>query len=175
MNRLLTNSPGNDLPVVSIVIALFLLVTVYYALLFTTFNLPVKKLVVSYAIIIILLITILLISRYYLTFFNTYETFIANYTSHSNNDGNKNKNNGKHEKLTDHLVFKQSPFAPIYDVDKMCESKDMNVLDREDISWKCRVRDDYGHDSFSLKPQEDEVESSIQYKLKYDGIYDISE
>ena len=57
----------------------------------------------------------------------------------------------------------------------MCESKDMNVLDREDISWKCRVRDEYNHDSFSLKTQEDEAESSIQYKLKYDGIYDISE
>ena len=42
MNRLLTNSPGNDLPVVSIVIVLFLFATVYYALFFTAFNLPLK-------------------------------------------------------------------------------------------------------------------------------------
>ena len=77
MNNLLSNAPGNDLPVVSIVIALFLLVTVYYALLLSAFKMPFKKLIVSYAIIIILLIVILLISRYYFNFFGAYETFIA--------------------------------------------------------------------------------------------------
>jgi hypothetical protein len=170
MNNLLSNAPGNDLPVVSIVIALFLLVTVYYALLLSAFKMPFKKLIVSYAIIIILLIVILLISRYYFTFFGTYETFIADYKySGDSNENKKNKN------TPNHLTLTQSPFAPIYDVDKMCEKATNSEIDRDDIGWKCRVRDEYGQDSFSLKTSANEAgkEASVQYDLKYDGIFNL--
>ena len=174
MNNLLSNAPGNDLPVVSIVIALFLLVTVYYALLLSAFKMPFKKLIVSYAIIIILLIVILLISRYYFTFFGTYETFIADYKYKGNsNENNKNNNNNSH--TPNHLTLTQSPFAPIYDVDKMCENATKSEIDRDDIGWKCRIRNDFGQDSFSLKTSANEAgkEASVQYDLKYDGIFDL--
>lgn len=170
MNNLLSNAPGNDLPVVSIVIALFLLVTVYYALLLSAFKMPFKKLIVSYAIIIILLIVILLISRYYFTFFGTYETFIADYKYKGNtNENNKNKNEDN-EHTPNYLTLTQSPFAPIYDVDKMCEN-----ATKGDVGWKCRIRDNYKQDSFSLKTSANEAgqEASVQYDLKYDGIFDL--
>jgi hypothetical protein len=176
MNNLLSNAPGNDLPVVSIVIALFLLVTVYYALLLAAFKMPFKKLIVSYAIIIVLLIVILLISRYYFTFFGTYETFIADYKykgySNENNKNNKNKDN---KNTPNHLTLTQSPFAPIYDVDKMCEKATNRDIDRDDIGWKCRIRDEFGQDSFSLKTSANEAgkEASVQYDLKYDGIFNL--
>lgn len=171
MNNLLSNSPGNDLPVVSIVIALFLLISIYYGLLFTAFKMPFKKLIVSYAIIIILLIVILLISRYYFTFFGTYESFIADYKTESN-ENNKNDNNTNTPK---YLTLTQNPFAPIYDVDKMCEKSTPGNLDHDDIGWKCRIRDEYGHDTFSLKTSTNESgkKSSVQYDLKYDGIFDL--
>ena len=177
MNNLLSNAPGNDLPVVSIVIALFLLVTVYYALLLSAFKMPFKKLIVSYAIIIILLIVILLISRYYFNFFGAYETFIADYkfkrNSNKNNKNNKNINNNTH--TPDYLTFTQNPFAPIYDVDKMCENATKSEIDRDDIGWKCRIRNDFGQDSFSLKTSANEAgkEASVQYDLKYDGIFNL--
>ena len=170
MNNLLSNAPGNDLPVVSIVIALFLLVTVYYALLLSAFKMPFKKLIVSYAIIIILLIVILLISRYYFTFFGTYETFIADYKYKGNtNENNKNEDNGN---TPNYLTLTQSPFAPIYDVDKMCEN-----ATKSDIGWKCRIRDNYKQDSFSLKTSANEAgkEASVQYDLKYDGIFNLKQ
>lgn len=175
MNNLLSNSPGNDLPVVSIVIALFLLVSVYHGLLLYAFKMPFKKLIVSYAIIIILLIVILLISRYYFTFFGTYESFIADYKYKRNsNENNKNKNdNDTH--TPKYLTLTQNPFAPIYDVDKMCKKATKSEIDRDDIGWKCRVRDDFGQDSFSLKTSANESgkEASVQYELKYDGIFDL--
>ena len=174
MNNLLSNAPGNDLPVVSIVIALFLLVTVYYALLLSAFKMPFKKLIVSYAIIIILLIVILLISRYYFTFFGTYETFIADYKyKGDSNEHNKNKNDNTH--TPKYLTFTQNPFAPIYDIDKMCEKATNSEIDRDDIGWKCRIRDEFGQDSFSLKTSANEAgkEASVQYDLKYDGIFNL--
>jgi len=177
MNNLLSNAPGNDLPVVSIVIALFLLVSVYYALLLYAFKMPFKKLIVSYAIIIVLLIVILLISRYYFTFFGTYETFIADYKYKGNsNENNKNKNDNDNDTHTPkYLTFTQNPFAPIYDVDKMCENATKSEIDRDDIGWKCRIRDEFGQDSFSLKTSANEAgkESSVQYDLKYDGVFDL--
>ena len=175
MNNLLSNSPGNDLPVVSIVIALFLLVTIYYGLLLNVFKMPFKKLIVSYSIIIILLIIILLISRYYFTFFGTYESFIANFKSSHNS--NKTQNKETDTDITDmtHPYFTKSPFSTIYDVDEMCKEATPYKLDRNNISWKCRVRNDYGHNSFSLETSANEAgkEASVQYKLKYDGILDI--
>ena len=170
MNNLLSNAPGNDLPVVSIVLALFLLVTVYYGLLFSAFKMPFKKLIVSYAIIIVLLIVILLISRYYFTFFGTYETFIADYKYKENINKNNKNNNGDNENTPNYLTFTQSPFAPIYDVDKMCET-----TTKDDIGWKCRIRDDYKQDSFSLKTSANDAgkEASVQYDLKYDGIFNL--
>jgi hypothetical protein len=176
MNNLLSNAPGNDLPVVSIVIALFLLVTVYYALLLSAFKMPFKKLIVSYAIIIVLLILILLISRYYFTFFGTYETFIADYKYKGNSNETNNNNNIKNDTHTpEHLTLTQSPFAPIYDVDKMCENATKSEIDRNDIGWKCRIRDEFGQDSFSLKTSANEAgkEASVQYDLKYDGVFDL--
>ena len=175
MNKLLSNAPGNDLPVVSVVIALFSLVTVYYALLLITFKTPFNKLIVSYAIIIILLIVILLISRYYFTFFGTYETFIADYKYNGNtNENNKNKNE-ENENTPNYLTLTQSPFAPIYDVDKMCENATKSDINRSDIGWKCRIRDDFKQDSFSLKTSTNEAgkEASVQYDLKYDGIFNL--
>ena len=172
MNNLLSNAPGNDLPVVSIVIALFLLVTVYYTLLLSAFKMPFKKLIVSYAIIIVLLIVILLISRYYFTFFGTYETFIADYKYKGNtNENNKNKNEDN-EHTPNYLTLTQSPFAPIYDVDKMCEN-----ATKGDVGWKCRIRDNYKQDSFSLKTSANEAgkEASVQYDLKYDGIFNLKQ
>ena len=174
MNNLLSNSPGNDLPVVSIVIALFLLVSVYYGLLLYAFKMPFKKLIVSYAIIIILLIVILLISRYYFTFFGTYESFIADYKYNRNsNENNKINNNNTH--APNYLTFTQNPFAPIYDVDNMCENATKGEIDRDDIGWKCRIRDEYKQDSFSLKTSANEAgkEASVQYNLKYDGIFNL--
>jgi hypothetical protein len=176
MNNLLSNAPGNDLPVVSIVIALFLLVTVYYALLLAAFKMPFKKLIVSYAIIIVLLIVILLISRYYFTFFGTYETFIADYKyKGDSNEHNKNNKNKDNKNTPNHLTLTQSPFAPIYDVDKMCEKATNRDIDRDDIGWKCRIRDEFGQDSFSLKTSANEAgkEASVQYDLKYDGIFNL--
>jgi hypothetical protein len=176
MNNLLTNSPGNDLPVVSIVIALFFLVTIYYGLLLQAFKMPFKKLIVSYSIIIILLIIILLISRYYFTFFGTYESFIANFKSSHNSNLKQNKeiDVDTDTNLT-HPHFTKSPFSTMYDVDEMCKEATPHKLDRNNISWKCRVRNEYGHDSFSLETSANEAgkESSVQYKLKYDGILDI--
>ena len=174
MNNLLSNAPGNDLSVVSIVIALFLLVTVYYALLLVSFKMPFKKLIVSYAIIIVLLIVILLISRYYFNFFGTYESFIADYKyregSNKNNNAN-NTNNTNNNNAPEHLNLTQSPFAPIHDVDQMCEN-----TTKGDIGWKCRIRDDYKQDSFSLQTSTNEAgkEASVQFDLKYDGIFSLN-
>ena len=176
MNNLLSNSPGNDLPVVSIVIALFLLVSVYYGLLLYAFKMPFKKLIVSYAIIIILLIVILLISRYYFTFFGTYESFIADYKYKENSNENSNENLNKNNTHTpDYLTFTQYPFAPIYNVDKMCKNATKSKIDRDDIGWKCRIRDEFGQDSFSLKTSANDAgkDSSVQYSLKYDGIFNL--
>lgn len=166
---LLSNSPGSDLPVVSVVIALFLLVTVYYGLLLFGLKMPVNKLLVSYSIIIILLITILLISRYYFTFFKTFESFIADYKH-----ANTNKNINKHIDTPSHLKYTNNPFASIYDVDNMCQTSTQHKMDRNNIGWKCRVRNDFGHDALELKSN-DNTKSSIKYKLKYDGIYDVEQ
>ena len=171
---------SKNLPIY-IVAALFLLVTSYYTILLLSFKMPINKLIVSYSIIIVLLITILVISRYYFIFFGTYETFIADYkkslkSNNNNNNNNKNKNKNKNnETLSSYSSLTLSPFAPIYDVDKMCSEATPDHIDHDDISWKCCVRDDYGHDKFSLKTSANEAgkESSAQYKLKYDGIYDI--
>jgi hypothetical protein len=59
----------------------------------------------------------------------------------------------------------------------MCEKSTPHNIDRDNISWKCRVRDEFGHDSFSLKTSANEAgeEASVQYDLKYDGIFDIKE
>ena len=45
-----------------IVIALFLLITLYYALLLSAFKVPFKKLILSYAIIVVLLLVIVFAS-----------------------------------------------------------------------------------------------------------------
>ena len=52
----------------------------------------------------------------------------------------------------------------------MCET-----LTKGDIGWKCRIRDEFGHDSFSLKTSANEAgkEASGQYELKYDGIFNL--
>ena len=174
MNNLLSNSPGHELPVVSIAIALFLLVTIYYGLLWYTFKMPFKKLIVSYSIIIILLIIILLISRYYFTFFGTYESFIANFKSSHKSNEKQNKKTDADTDMT-HPHFTKSPFSSTFNVDEMCKEATPHKLDRNNISWKCRVRNEYGHDSFSLETSANEAgkEASVQYKLKYDGIQDI--
>ena len=57
----------------------------------------------------------------------------------------------------------------------MCENATKSEIDRDDIGWKCRIRNDFGQDSFSLKTSANEAgnESSVQYDLKYDGIFDL--
>ena len=171
--NLLSNSPGSDLPVVSVVIALFLLVTVYYGLLYTTLRMPIKKLVVSYSIIILLLITILLISRYYFSFFKTFESFIDDY-KHNNTTGTVNNINNINTNNLSHLNYTNNPFASIYDVDNMCQTSTQNKMDRNNIGWKCRVRNDFGHNALEVKSN-DNTKSSIKYKLKYDGIHDVKQ
>ena len=170
------NSEEGDLSVVAVVIALFLLVTTYYALLMKSFKMPFNKLIVSYAIIIVLLITILLISRYYFTFFNTYETFIADYhasdMTYTNNKNNKNNKKNKNEHMS-HLNFTNNPFSSSFNIDKMCQTSEQDKLDKNNIGWKCRVRNDFGHDAFSFETNDENKKSSIQYKFKYDGIHDV--
>lgn len=160
------------MPVIGIVVALFALVTTYYALLIAAFNRPWKKLIISYTIIIVLLIIILLISQYYLSIFNTYnETFIADYPR-------KTKRNEQSNNNTDHMnhtAFTQNPFSSGFNVDKMCETTTPNKTNHNDISWKCRVRDIFKHDTFSLKTTENDVKSSVDFPLKYDGIYTLNE
>ena len=173
MSSNIVSNSGIDLPVVAIVITLFILVTLYYLTLYTLFKKPLNKLIVSYSIIIVLLIIILLISRYYFSFFKTYETFIADYkhknNNHNHNHKNNNNNNHNHNHNL-HLQYTNNPFASIYDIDDMCKSSC-----KENIGWKCRVRKTFEQDSFNLKNSASDAnkDSSVNYKLKYDGIYDV--
>jgi hypothetical protein len=176
MDKLLSNYPGKDIPVIGIVIALFALVTTYYGLLIFSFNKSWKKLIVSYSFIIVLLIIILLISQYYLVYFKNYtETFIADYLPNKVSDGNnKNNNNSNNSNMT-HVAFTQNPFSKVFNIDKMCSTGNPNQIDQDDISWKCRVRKLFNQDTFSLKTTENDIPSSVKYPLKYDGIYSLKE
>jgi hypothetical protein len=167
MNNLLSNYPGSDMPIVGIVIALFSLITVYYAILITAFDRSWTKLIVSYTFIVILLTLVLLISQYYFVFFNNYtENFIADYRS---NTTAINKQTNEDTKHMNHTAFTTNPFAVDFNVDEMCNKFSPG------ISWKCSVRDAYKQDTFSLKTTEDDVNSSIKYPLKYDGIYTLDD
>ena len=167
-NTLVSNAPGNDIPVVGIVVGLFSLVTVYYLLLIFAFKKSWKKLSVSYGIIIILLIIVVLISRYYFIFFNNYtEYFIADYPNRTSRNEPTNNNTD----YMNHTAFTTNPFSNGFNIDNMCKTSTPNKLDHDDIAWKCRVRDIFKQDSFTLKTTEDDVKSSIKYPLKYDGIY----
>jgi hypothetical protein len=170
MNNLLSNYPGSDMPVVAIVIALFALVTVYYGLLIIGFGRSWKKLITSYTVIIVLLIIVLLISQYYFLYFNNYaENFIADYPVKTTRNEQQNDNTD----YMNHTAFTKNTFASGFNVDNMCKSSTSNKLDHDDIAWKCRVRDIFKQDSFTLKTTEDDVQSSVKYPLKYDGIYDL--
>lgn len=163
----MTNLYNTDIPIISIVVALFALITVYYGLLIIGFGRSWNKLIVSYTIIIILLIMILLISQYYLSNFT--EQFIANYTTKTSRNVHINDNTDYMNKT----AFTQNPFASGFNIDDMCKSTTSNKLDHDDISWKCRVRDVFNKNSVSLKTTEDDVNSSVKYPLKYDGIHSL--
>jgi uncharacterized protein YjeT (DUF2065 family) len=172
MNNLLSNYPGSDMPVVVIVMALFALVTVYYGLLIVGFGRSWKKLITSYTVIVALLILILLISQYYFLYFNNYaENFIADYPANTTRNEHKNDNNY----YMNHVAFTKNPFSSGFNVDTMCKSSTSKKIDHDDIAWKCSVRNIYKQDSFTLKPTEDDVKSSVKYPLKYDGIFNLKQ
>ena len=174
MSSNIVSNSGLDVPVISIVIALFILVTFYYLTLYISFKVPIKKLVVSYVIILVLLCIILLISRYYFSFFKTYESFIADYKQNKNAnklDMDMDINRNMDKKIKNNYNYTNNPFAPIYDIDDMCKDKK-----KENIGWKCRVRK-LVQNNLDLNNISTEAnkESSVSYKLKYDGIYDVKD
>ena len=175
MNKVLSNYPNNQIPFTGLIVALFTLVTIYFMLLLIAFKKPFHKMIVSYTIIVILLTTVVLVSKYYTVLYEGFihgksiihEGFIADYPQ-------KKVTNEEEDKLNKSFTLSKTPFASIYNVDNMCSTSTVENLDHDDISWKCRVRDTFNPDSFSLHTSADDIPKTLKYSLKYDGIYDIN-
>ena len=167
MNRALSNYPNNGVAFTGVAIALFAFITVYYILLYFVTGKSLSKLIVTYSLVIILLITIILISKYYTVL---YEGFIADYVPESSVEYS---NISEQKNINKRFPFSKTPFSELYNVDKMCETSSDNKVDHDNISWKCRVRKIFKPDTFSLKTSANEVPDKMKFPLKYDGIYEL--
>lgn len=181
-----------------IALALFILVTAYFGMLYMSFGKKLNELIVPYVLILLVLVIIILIGNFRTIIYENYENYklFPNLRPVYTHDGNILDHQQKMEKemkiMIDSDKFKQcdketpnvdkefkhskKPLSKIYNIDELCDDTKCAKIDKlyhPYLKEQCKQRDIKKLKDNSLLDDSEKVMSSVKFPLRYDGIYNI--